>query len=565
MGDGSIIDSNSFSHKYANTISTKTVQVYKGTVAGAGNVTNVDLSFDNLVGTVDVSSLCNLLFFTVQGNKKVTKVIFPEPSANWSYLSLQECDITGVLDVSNLVKLGGSFSVCENPKMTNILSPPTSNNFYFWLARDCCLNGTLDLTGLKLGSTFGCSGNPQLTNIKFPSSSLTFSQITTYQTGISFLDISSLTNFGGGLMTQQCPNLTSIRNPVSSQKITYYDAYDCSLTGTLDVSGFSKLEGRIRVDGNDNLTNILLPSNAFYGQINQFNVKNCSLNTTKIDEIFLKLYNLYDASLPTYSPITYLNFSGSKNAWPTDGIDNRYISRIYNIFDMSTGVDVSISVNSEPMPASINVLKFDKNSYVSFSSPPLFYRPGDIAYLPIRLSLWLDVSNFGTDTNRPMIVYTSTNVPNTGGTFIVSTYANYLTFQVAGGDPSGSCRVDISTLSEQVLDIELYRNPSNNNQIGGLKINRESKPFLYNNASGGGGVWTETRAYFMIGALPDTDGSPSSFYRCSSVAIWNLTFPRMNKWKGWPDGSLNSAWEDRIGNINGTVYGTAPTTRTITL
>jgi len=520
MGDGSIIDSNSFSHKYANTISTKTVQVYKGTVAGAGNVTNVDLSFDNLVGTVDVSSLCNLLFFTVQGNKKVTKVIFPEPSANWSYLSLQECDITGVLDVSNLVKLGGSF---------------------------------------------GCSGNPQLTNIKFPSSSLTFSQITTYQTGISFLDISSLTNFGGGLMTQQCPNLTSIRNPVSSQKITYYDAYDCSLTGTLDVSGFSKLEGRIRVDGNDNLTNILLPSNAFYGQINQFNVKNCSLNTTKIDEIFLKLYNLYDASLPTYSPITYLNFSGSKNAWPTDGIDNRYISRIYNIFDMSTGVDVSISVNSEPMPASINVLKFDKNSYVSFSSPPLFYRPGDIAYLPIRLSLWLDVSNFGTDTNRPMIVYTSTNVPNTGGTFIVSTYANYLTFQVAGGDPSGSCRVDISTLSEQVLDIELYRNPSNNNQIGGLKINGKSKPFLYNNASGGGGVWTETRAYFMIGALPDTDGSPSSFYRCSSVAIWNLTFPRMNKWKGWPDGSLNSAWEDRIGNINGTVYGTAPTTRTITL
>ncbi|PKP11946.1 MAG: hypothetical protein CVU09_00160 [Bacteroidetes bacterium HGW-Bacteroidetes-4] len=230
-------------------------------------VSSIVFSSQNIKGTLDMSLLESCTNFQLHSNSELIQVINPTHDKNVNYYSIQECNITGTLDISTFQNIGGSITFNNNPNLTQIINPVSSSyiltNYNGYL---CDLTGTLDMTGFTLGGYFRVYSNPNLTGI---SHAPTSEDILAYQahacnlTGT--LDLSGLTGFGGGFLIYQNPNLTQIINPVSSNNISTYYASDCNLTGMLDLSGLTGLGGLFRVNGNPNLTQIINPvsSNTF--------------------------------------------------------------------------------------------------------------------------------------------------------------------------------------------------------------------------------------------------------------------------------------------------------------
>ena len=139
------------------------------------------------------------------------------------------------------------------------------------------------VTGFTLNSlaavkgTFDCSmfnnllilslyQNSFLTEIINPTQSLNSNTFNTYQaydcdlTGN--LDVSGLNKLGGVFNVQSNNKLTSITNPISNQIFTSYRADACNLTGNLNLSGLTGLGGWLRVNSNPNLTSITNPTSS---------------------------------------------------------------------------------------------------------------------------------------------------------------------------------------------------------------------------------------------------------------------------------------------------------------
>jgi len=266
MGDGSIIDSNSFSHKYANTVSTKTIQVYKGTAVGAGDITQINITSDDLVGTLDVSNLINLTNLTAYNNRKLTSIIIPDTSSI-TYFRVSDCSLSGVIDVSKLSKLSVRFDVANNIKITGILNPSTNELFtdgYF--ADRCDLTGVLDLRPIRnLGGSsnayLSLYYNRKLTQILLPDSSQLFGTFYINDCSLSgTLDLSALTGLGGSFRVENNINLTKIINPTNSRPFTNYTAQNCKLTGTIDLTTLTGLGGAINLTDNPLLNYVLNPT-----------------------------------------------------------------------------------------------------------------------------------------------------------------------------------------------------------------------------------------------------------------------------------------------------------------
>ena len=154
LGDVSTnVEANSFSHTY-NVSGNKTVNIYRGTTTGANDINAINMSSDDLVGTLDVSSLSNLnSYILVNNNYKLTQILNPTSSGIFTYYNAQDCNLTGVLDVSGLTGLGGNFSIHRNPNLTQILNPTSSEIFSWYSVYSCDLTGTLDISGLsRLGN-----------------------------------------------------------------------------------------------------------------------------------------------------------------------------------------------------------------------------------------------------------------------------------------------------------------------------------------------------------------------------------------------------------------------------
>ena len=72
--------------------------------------------------------------------------------------------------------------------------------------------------------------------------------------------MSMLPGLGNSFLIWGNSTLTGITHTASTENFNYYYAYDCDLTGTHDLSPLEKLGGRLRLNGNSNLTNISFPS-----------------------------------------------------------------------------------------------------------------------------------------------------------------------------------------------------------------------------------------------------------------------------------------------------------------
>jgi len=336
LGDVSTnVEANSFSHTY-NVSGNKSVNIYRGTTTGANDINAINMSSDDLVGTLDVSSLSNLnSYILVNNNYKLTQILNPTSSGIFTYYNAQDCNLTGVLDVSGLTGLGGNFSIHRNPNLTQILNPTSSEIFSWYSVYSCDLTGTLDISGLsRLGNRVYTYYNYNLTQILNPTSSELFSRYWTHYCNLTgTFDCSGLTGLGGVFAINNNPNLTQILNPTSNVIFSHYLACCCDLTGTLDVSGLTNLGGTFKVGENDKLTKILLPDISV--NFIEINVIDSSLDLITVDDIFSKVDSWYIANEPTAN--ISINTSGGTNSAPTDGSSNTNIVHILDIFDGSAG------------------------------------------------------------------------------------------------------------------------------------------------------------------------------------------------------------------------------------
>jgi len=333
MGDGSIINANSFTHQFSEE-GDKEVKMYSGTTLGKdaidffnipgdrikGNydfsdftscrsivmsdqpITSVILpssspdpfnfTFDDcsIVGTFDLSHLSNFRgALNLSRNIGLQSVLIPDSSGDISSFSVDYCDITGTLDISALTGLRGQVRINDNPNLTQVLHPITSDaggDLTFYNIRQCDITGTLDLRGFgdKFGGSITLDSNPNMTQILFPTSSANITQLYMYigssdTPGLTgTLDVSGLTNLGGSFRTDNNDNLTQILFPTSTRNFNQMILYRCNLTGTLDMSGLSGLGGLVLLYSNSNLTEVKFPTSS--NSISTLSISQCDLTGT---------------------------------------------------------------------------------------------------------------------------------------------------------------------------------------------------------------------------------------------------------------------------------------------
>ncbi len=110
-------------------------------------------------------------------------------------------------------------------------------------------------------------------------------------------------DFSGGI-----PNLYGL------ESLIYIDFDQCSITGSVDISGLSSLEG-FDFNGNTGLTELVISNVSPLGSNYELNVYNCALTQTAVDNILVAL---------SENEVTngYVDLSGGDNASPSQtGID----------------------------------------------------------------------------------------------------------------------------------------------------------------------------------------------------------------------------------------------------
>jgi hypothetical protein len=282
------------------------------------NLTRLELQLNSIIGVIDLSNAKAITFFHVYSNPGLTKIIHPTSYAIFASYDASSCNLTGNLDISTLLNLGGVFQVAANPLLTSITNPPSAQVITSYSCFSCNLTGNLDLSPMtNLNGALLFHSNPLLTSITFsPATITTFLGYSCKLTGnlnLSLLTISGAFNVGAnpfltsitnsvnsGLFSYygaaacsltgnldismidvvafevfQNPLLTSITNPVSAQVMTTYSAYSCNLTGTLDVSTLTGLGGGFLAYNNPLLTSITNPASAQV--FNNYSAFSCDL------------------------------------------------------------------------------------------------------------------------------------------------------------------------------------------------------------------------------------------------------------------------------------------------
>jgi len=238
----------------------------------------------NLQGNLDLTPLSGFPILIGMANNNITGITFPSEVAlnsgtnrvitngirifDFSYNDLQ-----GTLDLTRFPNFGGSVNdgsleLHYNSGLTEVLLTASSKNFNTITLNNCNLTGNLNLSGLtgRLGGFFSVANNPNLTGITF-SSGCTFSTATTVTEGFyvnncnitGVLNLSGITGLGSGFLASNNLNLTQIIHGPSTNGFSVYQVANCKLTGTHDLTPLSGLSGSLQLYSNSGLTNISFP------------------------------------------------------------------------------------------------------------------------------------------------------------------------------------------------------------------------------------------------------------------------------------------------------------------
>lgn len=329
FGDGTVNDDAPvITHVYADTNVYK-VEAYKRKM---GTINSVQIFSDDLVN-VDARGLTGLGgggALLLYSNPNLTSVLMPTQAATVSNINdirIDNCNLTGVFDMSGITKLEGDLHLDGNPNLTEINASGVLTGGGSVTSADFFGNNSLtnlDISGLvTLSSVLQFRNCANLVTVTFPNnigaSTGGFTSINGYQCpNIVVLDFSNMENVSGGLRFYQNSSLTTINFPASpTNKITELRVEQCNLNG-LDVSQYNAT-GKIRFHSNPNMTTFGAPSVTGADQVSIFWGYNCNL-TGVID--LSAMDNLRGSIiLRDNSNLTGVTFTATPHSLDTSQID----------------------------------------------------------------------------------------------------------------------------------------------------------------------------------------------------------------------------------------------------
>jgi hypothetical protein len=304
LGDASSnVIANGLEHDYGNLLD-KTVRVYQGTTSGANSINTINLAYDKVKPSLNLSNFSILQSVYLDYNQKLTSINFPETSIAF-FIQAPNCSLgtldlspltglsslnllnnyplssasfprspktitafnvavtnfTGTMDISGLTGLGGNISLYNNSKMTQIRFPESSTAVTHLYLQGSGIEGILDLTPFKkLGGNLYLSCTGKVTEFRNPSSGEIITGYYVHGNKMQALDVSSFSKLGGVFYATDCPSLNKIYHGPSSQNFSDYRIYNSDLIGTHDMSCLSGFGGMFSCYGNKKLNYIINPT-----------------------------------------------------------------------------------------------------------------------------------------------------------------------------------------------------------------------------------------------------------------------------------------------------------------
>jgi hypothetical protein len=300
---GEFYSENGFNTSFADS-SLKTLSVYKGASSGPRGfkyfyLYNEDLS----TGTLDVSSLTHLEFFSVQYSN-LTNIIFADHSTTPLALNIGNNNLTGTIDLSGLKNLKDNLQLNDNPNLTQVIFPTSIENAepltYIYL-RDSDIQGILDISGLtNWRGTLNAVNNRDCSGILFPDTSADVTSLDLWQMGLTSIDLSGLTGLRSYVSLSNNYTMQSIILPETSAYFSTIVVRSCDLQGEQDLR---HLTGNIQsMDwGSNNITSLLLADCSF--PFTTFNFSSNDLVTVDVsNRMFNGIFSL--RSNPTLTHVT---------------------------------------------------------------------------------------------------------------------------------------------------------------------------------------------------------------------------------------------------------------------
>jgi hypothetical protein len=285
----------------------------------SNGITNFDFAGCNLQGTLDLSIFPNFGGSSSVGeidlrfNTGLTSVFFTSTTKNFRSILLSECDLTGNLNLSGFTgRLGGRFDISLNPNLTGITfsSACTYNQNVAsvtnqFLVDNCNLTGTLDLSKITgLGGSFACNNNTNLNQILHgPSSSAnTFSYYLAYNCNLTGThDLTPLSGLSGSIQIFSNTGLTDVLFPVT--------------INTFNNGGVSENDSALTLYGNGlNYVDFKPLSGSTFSTNSRIRLQNNGMTASEVNQILVDFSGNATYNLTGWDSID-LNIGGS-NANP---------------------------------------------------------------------------------------------------------------------------------------------------------------------------------------------------------------------------------------------------------
>lgn len=261
LGDGTAISTNNVSHTYSDSGDSKTVTL---SIDRLTNIQTINLSNDEIVGTLDVSDLTECVNFRANGNSGLSALTLPNSTADINTFWFFFCDLREI-DFTKIPNFGGSVSCFSNSNLTGVTLPSASTeSFSQFRFENCDIQGRIDLSGYTgLGGLFDISNNTGITGLTLPAVSNNFTTFSINGIGISGpLDLTILSGLGGSIQINSINNITSIDFPESTNTTTLALMNTMSAITYINMTGMSGLGGSITIQGNNNLSAVTLPNSS---------------------------------------------------------------------------------------------------------------------------------------------------------------------------------------------------------------------------------------------------------------------------------------------------------------
>ena len=231
--------------------------------SNVGGFCSLRISSCDLTGNLDISNVLIGGAFYLYINPNLTSVTFRNNNTQYSTdFRIQSCNITGSFDLSNIKIQGGICALNSNPLMTSItFSSDNTQVCTSFSITNCDINGVLDVSMIDMSGIIYMYNNPNLIDILHKPTNGSFSIYFAFNTKVTTLDLSMLKYISGDIRVYSCPSMKSIKFPSNNPSVpTVIDLSNNLILASIDLSGFININGSINLHTNPECESITFNS-----------------------------------------------------------------------------------------------------------------------------------------------------------------------------------------------------------------------------------------------------------------------------------------------------------------